>query len=141
MQQILEFAQNHPILSLFWVGSLLAIIGSTFSSLTAKFRMITPAELTLLVNRHDATVLDIRAADEFKKGHITGAKNMPLDQLAKQVATLENQKDKPIILVCYAGMSAQGAARQLITAGYSQVSVLTGGMQKWADDKLPVVRK
>ncbi len=141
MQQIFEFAQNHPILSLFWVGTLLAIIGTTFSSLTAKFKMVTSAELTLLVNRSDATVLDIRAIDEYKKGHITGAKNIPLDQLPNQLTTLENQKDKPIIVVCYAGMSAQGAARQLITAGFNQVSVLTGGMQKWVDDKLPVVRK
>lgn len=141
MQQIFEFAQNHPILSLFWVGTLLAIIGTTFSSLTAKFKMVTSAELTLLVNRNDAMVLDIRAIDEYKKGHITGAKHIPLDQLANQLTTLENQKDKPIIVVCYAGMSAQGAARQLIAAGFNQVSVLTGGMQKWVDDKLPVVRK
>lgn len=141
MQQILEFAHNHPVLSLVWVGSLIAIIVTTFQGLTAKFRMITSAELTLQVNRADAQVLDIRAIDDFRKGHIAGAKNIPAADLTNQLASLENQKDKPIIVVCYAGMTAQKAAAQLIAAGFAQVSVLTGGMQKWADDKLPVVRK
>ena len=141
MQQIFEFAQNHPILSLFWVGTLLAIIGTTFSSLTAKFKMVTSAELTLLVNRSDATVLDIRAIDEYKKGHITGAKNIPLDQLPNQLTTLENQKDKPIIVVCFAGMSARGAAATLRKAGFSAVSVLGGGMNAWTAANLPVVKK
>lgn len=141
MQQILEFAHNHPILSMAWVGCLIAIIVTTFQSLTAKFRMITPAELTLQVNRADGQVLDIRAIDDFRKGHIAGAKNVPAADLANQLTNLENYKDKPIIVVCYAGMTAQKAATQLLAAGFAQVSVLTGGMQKWADDKLPVVRK
>ena len=54
---------------------------------------------------------------------------------------LENEKNKPIIVVCQAGMSAQGAAKQLISAGFSQVAVLSGGMSKWAEANLPVVKK
>ncbi len=38
-------------------------------------------------------------------------------------------------------MSAQGAAKQLIQAGFSKVAVLRGGMGKWQEANLPVVKK
>lgn len=141
MQPILEFAQNHPMLSLFWLASLVALLYSTVQGMMSKVQFVSPRELTLLVNKQDAQLLDIRGAEDFKKGAIAGARNLPLAQLQDKLPTLEMDKSKPIIVVCFAGMSAQGAARQLLAAGFSQVSVLTGGMQKWVDDKLPVVKK
>jgi rhodanese-related sulfurtransferase len=141
MEQYIEFAGNHPYLSLAWGGILLALIVTWVQSLFSKVQFVTPTELTIKVNREDAVLLDIRTADDFKKGHITSARNMPLAQLASQLPKLENDKNKPIIVVCQAGLSAQGAAKQLINAGFSQVAVLRGGMGKWAEANLPVVKK
>ncbi len=141
MQQYVEFAGNHPILVVIWIGLLLAIIVSYIQAMFSKLQFVTPTELTLLVNREDALVLDIRSNDDFKRGHITGARNIPLAQLSGQIGSLENAKDAPIIVVCQAGMSAQGAAKQLSAAGFSRVAVLTGGMGKWAEASLPVVKK
>jgi rhodanese-related sulfurtransferase len=141
MEQYIEFASNHPYLSLAWGGILLALVVSWVQSLLSKIQFVTPTELTIKVNREDAVLLDIRSADDFKKGHITSARNIPLAQLSSQLSKLENEKNKPIIVVCQAGMSAQGAAKQLISAGFSQVAVLTGGMSKWAEANLPVVKK
>lgn len=86
-------------------------------------------------------MLDIRTADEYRKGHITGARNIPLANLKDQLASLDNAKDKPIIVVCFAGMSARGAAATLRKAGFSAVSVLGGGMNAWTAANLPVVKK
>ncbi len=141
MQQYVEFAGNHPIVVVIWVGLLLAIIVSYVQSLFSKIKFVSPTELTLQVNREDALVLDIRSNDDFKRGHITGARNIPLAQLSTQISSLEKAKDAPIIVVCQAGMSAQGAAKQLSAAGFSRVSVLSGGMGKWAEASLPVVKK
>lgn len=141
MQQYIEFAGNHPVLSLIWVALLLALIVSWIQSLFSKIQFVSPTELTLKVNREDAVVLDIRGVDDFKKGHIAGARNLPLAQLPTQLDSLEKSKDTPIIVVCFAGMSAQGAAKQLFAAGFSKVFVLSGGMQKWTGDSLPVVKK
>lgn len=141
MQQYLEFAGNYPVLVVIWVGLLLAIIYSYLQAAFSKLKLVSPAELTLLVNREDATVLDIRSSDDFKRGHITGARNLPLAQLKTQISSLENQKAAPIIVVCQAGMSAQGAARQLLDNGFSRVMVLAGGMNKWTEASLPVVKK
>jgi len=141
MEQYIEFASNHHLLSLAWVGILLALVISWVQSLLSKIQMLTPTELTIKVNREDAVLLDIRSADDFKKGHITSARNIPLAQLSKELSKLENDKNKPIIVVCQAGMSAQGAAKQLISAGFGQVAVLRGGMSKWLEASLPVVKK
>lgn len=141
MEQYIEFAKNHQLLSLAWFGILLALIVSSVQSLLSKILYVTPTELTIKVNREDAVLLDIRSADDFKKGHITAARNIPLAQLSKELAKLENEKNKPIIVICQAGMSAQGAAKQLINAGFSQVAVLRGGMSKWLEASLPVVKK
>ncbi len=141
MQQYLEFAGNHPVLVVAWLGLLLAIFYTYLAAAFSKLKFVSPSELTLLVNREDAVVLDIRTADEFKKGHITGARNLPLANFKTQLNTLENQKDAPMIVVCYAGMSAQGAAKQLLEAGFNRVMVLSGGMNKWVEANLPVVKK
>ncbi|OBP16461.1 rhodanese-like domain-containing protein [Rheinheimera sp. SA_1] len=141
MEQYIEFAGNHQLLSLAWGGILLALVVSWVQSLLSKIQMLSPTELTIKVNREDAVLLDIRSADDFKKGHITSARNIPLAQLSKELSKLENDKNKPIIVVCQAGMSAQGAAKQLISAGFGQVAVLRGGMSKWAEANLPVVKK
>jgi rhodanese-related sulfurtransferase len=141
MQQIIEFAGNHPILSLLWVALLLALIVSWIQSLLSPIKTVGTSELTMQVNRQDATVLDIRTADEYRKGHITGARNIPLANLKDQLASLDNAKDKPIIVVCFAGMSARGAAATLRKAGFSAVSVLGGGMNAWTAANLPVVKK
>ncbi len=141
MQQYLEFFNNHPILSVTWIAIFLALVVSWIQSLLSKVKFVTPTELTIKVNREDAIVLDIRGVDDYRKGHIAGARNQPLAQLPANIATLEKSKDTPIIVVCFAGVSAQGAAKQLLAAGFNQVFVLTGGMQKWTGDNLPVVKK
>ena len=141
MEQYIEFAANHHLLSLAWVGLLLALVVSWVQSLLSKVLFVTPTELTIKVNREDAVLLDIRSADDFKNGHITSARNVPLAELSAQLPKLENEKNKPIIVVCHAGMSAQGAAKQLINAGFSQVAVLRGGMSKWLEASLPIVKK
>lgn len=141
MQQYIEFATNHPYLSLAWAGIFIALVVTWVQSLLSKISFVTPSELTLKVNRQDATLLDIRSMDDFKKGHITGAKNIPLADLKHKLTSLEKSKDAPIIVICQMGMSAQGAAKQLVAAGFTEVSVLRGGMTKWQEANLPVVKK
>ena len=97
--------------------------------------------LSAAVKRSNAVVLDIRTEADFAKGHITGAKHLPLADIEKQqLAGLEKQKDAPIIVVCQAGITAQKAAASLLKQGFSSVSVLQGGMGSWTGASLPVVK-
>lgn len=142
MQQYIDFLSNHPYLTAAWVALFLALIVSWVKSLTSSVKQVTPTQLTLLVNREDATVIDIRAEADFKKGHITGARHLSAEQINTQATTgLENKKDAPIIVVCQAGMSAQGVAAKLNKQGFARVFVLQGGMNTWTGANLPVVKK
>ena len=52
-------------------------------------------EATLMINRQDALVLDVREPAEFEKGHVVGARNMPLSQLEGRSGELQKHKRNP----------------------------------------------
>ena len=136
------FAGNHPLLSTVWVGLVLAIIVITVLIKMSPVKQLSPQELTFLVNKEDGVVVDIRADKEFKTSRIIDSVHLPLEKANKNdFATLEKHKDKPIIVVCTAGLTATKVANQLLKAGYSQVSLLKGGMNAWVGAGLPVAKK
>jgi rhodanese-related sulfurtransferase len=141
MQQYIEFFSNHPMLSLAWlVIAALLIIGWVKQRLSSVAQ-VSPTELTLQVNRHDAVVVDIRAEADFAKGHITDAKHLTAADIANEkLAGLEKKKDAPIIVVCQAGNSAYKVAADLTKQGFTKVSILQGGMGSWTSANLPIVK-
>lgn len=141
MDQFIEFFGNHYILSGVWVGLLLMILYSFVSGQLSPVKELGTHDATLLMNKDDAYVLDIRPAAEFKKGHILGAKQLKAEQINKaEFNSLEKHKDKPIIIVCAMGMTAKRTASQMLKAGFSKVSVLKGGMNAWQGANLPVAK-
>ncbi|KXI28353.1 rhodanese-like domain-containing protein [Paraglaciecola hydrolytica] len=141
MDQLIEFATNHYVLAAIFVALLLALIFSFFASAFSKLKEISTHEATLLINKEDAMVLDIRAVAEFKKGHILGAKQVKPELLNKgDFSSLEKQKATPIIVVCAMGMTAKRTASQMLKAGFEKVTVLKGGMNAWQGANLPTTK-
>lgn len=102
---------------------------------------LTPAEATLLMNREDALVLDVRETGEWGAGHITGARHITLGQLDKRLSELEKFKEKPIIVVCATGNRSASACGQLKKHGFGKVYSLGGGISAWRDASLPLTTK
>jgi rhodanese-related sulfurtransferase len=77
-------------------------------------------------------VVDVRGADEFAGplGHIDGARNIPLADLAAHRAELV-AAGRPVVLVCLTDKRSSTAAAQLAAAGLREVAVLRGGMTAW----------
>ncbi|ARJ42001.1 rhodanese-like domain-containing protein [Pantoea alhagi] len=141
MQEIMQFASNHPILCLAWVVLLVLVIVTTFKGMFSKVKTISRGEATRLINKEDAVVVDTRSRDEFRKGHISGAHNILAADIKKGTfSELEKHKAQPIIVVCATGTSAFEAASQLSAAGFEQVSVLKDGIAGWSSENLPLVR-
>ncbi|WP_105169219.1 rhodanese-like domain-containing protein [Pseudoalteromonas sp. T1lg23B] len=138
MEQYIEFIGNNAILSIIWLALVILIVASWFKSKFSAIRQINPQQLTLLVNREEGQVVDIRPVKEFNSGRIAGAIQLSAEK-AKQsdFAGLEKHKNKPIILVCTTGMTASGIANTMHKAGYEQVYVLNGGMGAWQSAGLP----
>lgn len=97
-------------------------------------------EATQLINRKDALVLDVREAPEFAKGHILGAKNLPLSELERRAGEFVKHKAKPVIVHCESGNRASGAAATLRRFGFADVYSLAGGFSAWQQAGLPVVK-
>lgn len=86
----------------------------------------------------DVLVLDVRPAAEFVGGHIAGARNIPLDELAGRLAELEDFRQRPIRLLGRTDRRSAQAARLLAEAGFADAQVIQGGMTAWRAQGWPV---
>lgn len=138
LEELLAFAGRHQLLSLALVGLTLALIFTEIARLFRGFKGLRPAELTALVNRDNALVVDLRPMADFEKGHIPGSKNVQMSQFDPESKQLNAAKALPVVLVCKTGQTASGAASRLKKAGFERVYVLDGGIAGWQQADLPL---
>ena len=91
--------------------------------LAGKSNMITWDEVSKL-NKDDYILLDVRTEEEFIRGHVNGAVNIPLDSLRERISELD--KTKIIIAYCKVGIRGYIAERILEQKGFTVLNV-TGG--------------
>lgn len=76
-----------------------------------------------------AVLLDVRNADEFRRGHIPGAINMPVDSIESIVKKVK-KKDTPIYSYCLSGARSGRAVSALKALGYTNV-INIGGINRY----------
>lgn len=93
---------------------------------------IQPQALEELSERVE--IVDVRELPEFNGalGHISGAKLIPLGELAQRLT--EISRDKPVVAVCRSGARSAQAVTMLTKAGFKLVANLAGGMLRWRAD-------
>ncbi len=141
MNEFIQFAQNHLLLSSAWFVVALFLGLTQFRHMASAPKAVSSQVLTNLVNREEGIVIDIRPQADFNKGHIHGARNIPLSKVKDSVKDLEKYKNTPIIMVCANGISVAAACNTLKKAGMEKVHKLAGGMGSWVGDNLPIVKK
>lgn len=102
---------------------------------------ISVAEATLLINREDALVLDVRETHEWSSGHIPNARHVALGHLDKHISEIEKFKERPVIVCCASGNRSSSACGTLRKAGFQRVFNLNGGIGAWTEAGLPVTTK
>ncbi|MDO4638034.1 MAG: rhodanese-like domain-containing protein [Lautropia sp.] len=65
--------------------------------------------------------IDVRTPAEYQAGHLPGAQNLPLDEIAQRIAQQVPLHSTPIRLYCKSGRRAEKAREILRKAGYTQV--------------------
>ena len=105
---------------------------------TAGGPWVSTLQATQMINREDALVLDVREPAEFAKGHILGARNVPLGDFERRAAELDKHKAKPVIVTCDSGSRATRVIEGLKTRGFARVVNLSGGYGAWQQAGLPV---
>jgi len=82
-------------------------------------------------------VIDIRPPDYYAKGHVPGAKNIPMTEMGKAIPTLPT--DKPLLIICNSGQTSGQTISLLRLVGFDALS-LKGGTIGWTkfEPALPV---
>ena len=88
-----------------------------------------------LSHKQKPFLLDVRQPEEFRSGHIPGAKLIPLGDLRTRLNELP--KNQEILVICRSGNRSLSATRHLASAGYNAVNI-RGGMNAWSNAGLPV---
>jgi rhodanese-related sulfurtransferase len=132
----MEFINQNVLLVSIVVISGLGLLWPLFFRPVGK--QLSPGEATLLINREDARVIDVREASEFANGHIPEAINIPVGKLNERMHEIEKFKAQPIIVCCAAGMRSNKACRDLKQNGFEKLHSLSGGVDAWLAANYPV---
>ncbi len=89
---------------------------------------VAPDKARALVDA-GAKLVDVRSPGEFASGHIDGAINVPVSELATRTGEL-GDKSKPVVVYCASGMRSASAASMLRRAGFAEVHDL-GAIARW----------
>ncbi|MHB1525253.1 MAG: rhodanese-like domain-containing protein [Candidatus Dormibacteria bacterium] len=88
-------------------------------------------------HRSGCLVVDVREPSEFARGHVAGARSIPLRHVAQRAAELP--RDRVIHVICASGHRSRVAARILESSGL-EVRSVAGGTAGWARQNLPLIK-
>lgn len=132
----MDFLAQNVLLVAVVVGSLAGFLWLTLVKPAGT--PANPGLVTQLINHEEAMVVDVRSKEDFAKGHIQNARNMPLDTFEAQAEQLDKFRDKPVVVYCTSGMRSAKALAILKKAGYSRIYNLDGGLDAWSAAGYPL---
>ncbi len=140
MERFPEFVANHLFLFTLLLSILMLLVWNFYGDVLSGVKLLLPDDVTRLINREDAQVIDIRSRKEFENGHIIDAINIGVDEIAGQLEKLKKYKDKGIIFCCATGAVSTKEARKLMNEGVEKVYCLKGGIMSWQNASLPLTK-
>jgi rhodanese-related sulfurtransferase len=119
------------------VGAVLLSSPAAAPALEGASQEIGPVAYTetFSVPGEDHILIDVRTPDEFASGHIAGAVNIPVEEIADRLD--EVPQDKPVVLYCRSGNRSNQASGILVNAGFTGIYDL-GGINAWEAAGLPI---
>ncbi len=117
----LEFSYAPPFTTAKDIVNYAGYVGSNL--LNGDYKQVNVDKVRELVENNNI-IIDVREVNEFKRGHIKGAINIPLSELRKR--TDEIPKDKPVYLHCRTGQRSYNATLALQNMGFRNVINITG---------------
>jgi rhodanese-related sulfurtransferase len=136
---LIEFASRHW--TLFWGAVALALAAIWFELRARQEEMasISPQDLVRLVNQN-VLVIDMRPAEQYKAGHVAGARHLNNEQILKAGETFKKHKEKPVVVYDDSGSQGLSAVKQLLAQGFTKAVNLRGGIAAWRSENLPLTR-
>jgi|GEM_PF-335337 len=146
-----------PVILLLFLVNLLLIVGcnqktaQTTQPISSPVPTVTSASSVPVITAPDAyqliqknignpnfVILDVRTADEFNSGYITGAINIDYYSSDFQATISKLDKNKQYLIYCKAGVRGEASTRIMMDLGFESVQNLTGGITAWIQAGYPV---
>ncbi len=141
LHKLPQFIGNHVALAALFVILLVALVATLVMELFSKTKELTPAGLTLLINRETPLLIDLSSIADFEKMHVPGAKHVAMSQFDPEKKELAKTKDMPVVVMDKDGRgNSVKAAQRLVKAGFEKVYTLGGGVLAWHAAQLPVAK-
>ena len=140
LHKLPQFLSNHYVLALAFVAVVIALLVTQVMMLLRKYKELTPAGLTQLINRDSPLLIDLSAIADFEKMHVPGAKHVAMSQFDPENKDLAKARELPVVVMDKDGRNCDGAAQRLIKAGFTRVYTLGGGVLAWQQAQLPVAK-
>lgn len=99
---------------------------------TASYQQITAEEAkSMMEEKPDAVILDVREQDEYDAGHIPGAVLLSVGTINEETAASAiPEKDTVVLVYCRSGNRSKTASQALADLGYTQIYEF-GGIKDW----------
>jgi rhodanese-related sulfurtransferase len=141
LHKLPEFIGNHLALAALFLVLLLGLVVTQLLVLLRKYKELTPAGLTLLINREGPLLIDLSAYADYEKAHVPGSRHVAMSQFDPEHKDIAKAKDVPVVLIDKDGRGAsEKAAQRLVKAGFEKVYTLGGGVLGWQQAQLPVAK-
>lgn len=76
-----------------------------------------------------SVLLDVRTEEEYRRGHISGSRNIPVEKIAN-AENLLHDKSAPLFVYCQSGARSKKAVSQLKKMGFTDVCNI-GGIEQY----------
>lgn len=97
---------------------------------------VEPGKAREMLASNEATAIDIRDGDAWRKGHVAGARHHPEDEVDEGLGEID--EEQTVIVICEDGDASAQVAERLSAEGGRQVTSLKGGMEAWRSDDMPM---
>ncbi len=105
------------------------------ASLPPAYGNISVDDLSVeMIEKPDLLILDVRQPEEYAEGHLPGAINIPLRDLAKNLDALPDLNAE-IVVYCGTGFRSSIAMTALQVLGYTKVRNMKGGYNAWTAEE------
>lgn len=102
-----------------------------------RLQAISPKDLHVMIINNPVTVVDVNALQSWQEAHVPGA--VHLDPLEYTENDLPDDKESALVFYCSNPMcrKAPNAARRAEGMGYTNVLVMSAGINGWLSAGLP----
>jgi adenylyltransferase/sulfurtransferase len=100
---------------------------------------VSATDLKSLLDRGEVTLIDVREPSEYRICQIPGAALIPLGELPRRVAEID--QSRPVVVHCKSGARSAQAVAWLRRQGFTDVRNMRGGILAWINEVDPSLPK